>query len=233
MGALGGAKRAWSWACAYARDRKQFGNAHRRVRPHPQEARATSRRSIYVAESMALPHRGPASTRARRAIDPRRPAGADQKELDAIEEYAIEASILKVFGSEMLGTRRRRDACRSSAATATSRTTPSSAPIRDARINRIFEGTNEINRLLVPGTLLKRALQGQPGPDGARGPGAGRAGRPGEDRSQPAPRGRSASSARSATSPSARWPTPPRWACRSTCRPSRTSKSCWACWRTA
>ena len=116
-----------------------------------------------------------------RAIDPADPA-AQKKQIDAIEEHAIEASIMKVFGSEMLHASAD-ETLQIFGGAGYIEDYPIERVSRDARINRIFEGTNEINRLLVPGTLLKRAMQGRLPLMGARRPGAPGAGRSEQDRS--------------------------------------------------
>jgi len=78
----------------------------------------------------------------------------------AIEEYAAECSITKVYGSETL------DFCvdeyvQTLGGYGFCADYPAERYYRDSRINRIWEGTNEINRMLVPGTMMKRAMQGR------------------------------------------------------------------------
>jgi alkylation response protein AidB-like acyl-CoA dehydrogenase len=157
VGAVGGAKYCLELGVRYARERKQFGKPIAEfdlIRKKIGDA-ATG---TYVTESMAYRTAGLLDARSA-LVDPQAP-DAQKKLIDAIEEHAIEASIIKVFGSEMLFTTAD-ETLQIFGGAGYITDYPIERISRDARINRIFEGTNEINRLLVPGTLLKRALQGR------------------------------------------------------------------------
>ena len=80
--------------------------------------------------------------------------------LKAIEEYAVECSIIKVWGSEMIDYIVD-ETVQIYGGYGFVEEYPAERAYRDARINRIFEGTNEINRLIITGFLLKRAMSGQ------------------------------------------------------------------------
>jgi len=79
--------------------------------------------------------------------------------LAVLEEYAIEASIAKVAGSEVLDYVLDEN-IQVHGGNGFVKDYPAERHYRDARVNRIFEGTNEINRLLIPGMLAKRAVKG-------------------------------------------------------------------------
>jgi alkylation response protein AidB-like acyl-CoA dehydrogenase len=112
----------------------------------------------YMAESMMYRQAGMFDDKLATLDDAAKKSGEENAK--AIEEYAAECSITKVYGSECL------DFCADEyvqilGGYGFTAEYPAEQYYRDSRINRIWEGTNEINRLLVPGTMLKRAMQGR------------------------------------------------------------------------
>src|SRR5436309_820769 len=154
---VGGARASLDNSINYAKQRKAFGKViadFGLVR----EKLANMAVLTYVGESLVYRTVGTMDA-ALGAIDKSAP-DASRKTLKAIEEYAVECSIIKVWASEMVDYVVD-ETVQIYAGYGFVEEYPAERAYRDARINRIFEGTNEINRLIITGFLLKRAMGGQ------------------------------------------------------------------------
>jgi alkylation response protein AidB-like acyl-CoA dehydrogenase len=157
----GGARHALADMIRYAKERHAFGKPIAEF-GLIQRKISSAAAQLYAAESMAYRTAGLIDARLE-GVRAARSAGAEAKPVDvprSIEEYAVECSILKVYGSEML-TLVADELIATMGGYGYVEEYPAERTYRDARINRIFEGTNEINRLIITGWMLKRAMSGK------------------------------------------------------------------------
>jgi alkylation response protein AidB-like acyl-CoA dehydrogenase len=157
LGAMcgGGAQGAIGEAARYAAQRKQFGQPIASFGAIKHKIGEMVVRA-YAVQSLVYRTAGMIDAR----IDATPHDAIDQSvALETLEEYAIEASIAKVAGSEMLNDVLDEN-IQIHGGNGFVRDYPAERHYRDARVNRIFEGTNEINRLLIPGMLARRAAKG-------------------------------------------------------------------------
>src|ERR1700728_242922 len=154
---VGGGRVSLENAIAYAKQRKAFGKTISEF-GLIREKLANMATLLYVGESLVYRTVGMMDV-ALGEVD-KSGAEAVREARKAIEEYAVECSIIKVWGSEMIDYIVD-ETLQIYAGYGFVEEDPAERAYRDARINRIFEGTNEINRLIITGFLLKRATSGQ------------------------------------------------------------------------
>ena len=163
---IGGARHALAQMIRYAKERKAFGKPIAEF-GLIQRKISSAAAQLYAAESMAYRLAGLIDARldtarldSARAEQTGGPSGQSIDVPRKIEEYAVECSILKVYGSEML-TLVADELIATMGGYGYVEEYPAERTYRDARINRIFEGTNEINRLIITGWMMKRAMSGK------------------------------------------------------------------------
>jgi alkylation response protein AidB-like acyl-CoA dehydrogenase len=158
LGAMcsGGASAAISESAKYAATRRQFNTPIANFGAIKHKLGEMVVRT-YAVESLL--YRTAGLVDARIAATPHEPTDGSAA-LNSFEEYAVEASIAKVAGSETLNYVLDEN-IQIHGGNGYVHDYPAERHYRDARVNRIFEGTNEINRLLIPGMLIRRALKGE------------------------------------------------------------------------
>ncbi|MBU2500369.1 acyl-CoA dehydrogenase family protein [bacterium] len=154
---VGGCKLVLKSAVPYTKQRHQFG--------HPLSDFGLIRRKIadvtattFVAESMVYRTAGLLDG-AIATLD-RNDPGYDRAGIEMVEDFSIECSMIKVFASEAMALAAE-EGLQMLGGYGYCQEYPLERWYRDERVNRIFEGTNEINRMIVPGMILKKALKGE------------------------------------------------------------------------